>query len=746
MKKRIGFIFLLMLSMAISLISFPKITSASGDNKKTVRVGYYENEVFEEGASEGAIKNGYAYEYYRKISEYTGWEYEYVYADFVSAYQMLLEGKVDVIAGLAYTPDRSDLMLYPARPMGSETYSLIKHESDNTITSMPSTLNNKTIGVLNSNIFDSLVIYLDENKVNANIVTFNDYDELYAAFDKGELDVIAGETDGTYSRSHAEVMTSFASLDYYLCVSKDKPDLLKELNEAQNQLFIEEPDFTSLLKNKYFAVSLSSKAFTQTEKNWLNTNTSLKVGYLNNYLPYSNTSKDGSAEGIVTDLVPELLKNLGISNLEVTYTGFDNYDDMTTALGNEAIDIAFPVGGGLFYSEEDGMNLSNPVLSSITNLIYSNKYISSSISDFAVNKNNKMQYYYVKTHYPESTISFYPSTEACLKAVTDGSVKCTTLNGLRTNDLLKNRAYRKLSFRQLSYSDNRCFGVKIGNEGLLKLFNRGISILGQDYALNLAYQYSEKLYKVSFIDKLIDNLWIVTILVTIIVILIVAFHVRDKSRSIQVLKEKESARIDMENANRSKTVFLTRLSEDMRGSVEGIAANVNIAYEHVDDPNATSFLDRVNKSCEHLLWLIDDIHDFSSVESGQYLSDNQNIKFREFINDLKNSSSENIIDTIGKYNFYGKRILIVDSIEDVRVAAARLLKESGFEVKIATDSSEAVAIIKAAPANYFDFILMDIQAPNTEGYEAARQIRNLEDRDKASIPMIAVTADVFKKI
>ena len=40
---------------------------------KTVRVGYYENEVFEEGAAEGAVKSGYAYEYYRKISEYTGW-------------------------------------------------------------------------------------------------------------------------------------------------------------------------------------------------------------------------------------------------------------------------------------------------------------------------------------------------------------------------------------------------------------------------------------------------------------------------------------------------------------------------------------------------------------------------------------------------------------------------------------------------------------------------------------------------
>ncbi|MBP5606480.1 MAG: hypothetical protein J6X60_13230, partial [Ruminiclostridium sp.] len=52
-----------------------------------VRVGYYENEVFQEGAEDGAVKTGYAYEYYRRISEYTGWNYEYVYGDFNEMYE-----------------------------------------------------------------------------------------------------------------------------------------------------------------------------------------------------------------------------------------------------------------------------------------------------------------------------------------------------------------------------------------------------------------------------------------------------------------------------------------------------------------------------------------------------------------------------------------------------------------------------------------------------------------------------------
>ncbi len=56
--------------------------SASDSEGEVVRVGYYENDVFQEGAGEGEVKSGYAYEYYRKLSEYTGWEYQYVYGDF----------------------------------------------------------------------------------------------------------------------------------------------------------------------------------------------------------------------------------------------------------------------------------------------------------------------------------------------------------------------------------------------------------------------------------------------------------------------------------------------------------------------------------------------------------------------------------------------------------------------------------------------------------------------------------------
>ena len=93
-------------------------------------------------------------------------------------------------------------------------------------------------------------------------------------------------------------------------------------------------------------------------------------------------------------------------------------------------------------------------------------------------------------------------------------------------------------------------------------------------------------------------------------------------------------------------------------------------------------------------------------------------------------------------NFDGRRLLLVDDIEMNREIAAAVLEMSGFEVEEARDGTEAVEKVTNAAPGYYDAVLMDIQMPVMNGYEAARKIR-ASDSQNAAIPIVAMTANAF---
>ncbi|MCR4909197.1 MAG: response regulator [Lachnospiraceae bacterium] len=710
---------------------------------------------------------------------------------------------------------------------------------------------------------------------------------------------------------------------------------MAKLNSAQTLLAADEPDYLSSLRARYYSVSVTARAFSQAEREWMDTHNTLNVGYLENYLPYSATDEEGNVTGVIRDMIPDIMKALGIEETAVTFGGYQSYDDMISDMAAGAIDVAFPVGGGLYYSEENGIYQSNPVVSAPTALIYQGEFGEATTSRFAVNENNRMQYYYVRTNYPDAEIVFFPSIEESLAAVLSGSVECTTLNGLRANEILKNRKYEDLSIRQSGHNDDRCFGVKIGNEGLLKLLNRGINVLGSDYAQNISYRYTGGLYSYSFTDMVRDHMAAIGLILLVIAALIVFLLVRDVRRTKKEVEEKETARQELEaknnelaesqkalsdaliaaeNANRAKTAFLNNMSHDIRTPMNAIVGFTALAASHIDNKELVQdYLGKIAISSEHLLSLINDVLDMSRIESGKVTIEETDVHLPDMIHDLKtiiqsNISSrqleliidtqdvkhediitdklrlnqvllnilsnaikftpsggtisfrviekpssagntadfefrikdngigmseefrktifepftrektstvsgiqgtglgmaiaKNIIDMMGGIitvystegkgtefivelpckisnesakagpvfasepgsvpspqdgrqgqknehesmpDFSGKRVLLAEDNQMNQILAENILTSVGLAVDIACDGTEAVEKMKSAAAGYYDIILMDIQMPVMDGYEATNRIRELDDKEKADIPIVAVTANAFEE-
>lgn len=96
-------------------------------------------------------------------------------------------------------------------------------------------------------------------------------------------------------------------------------------------------------------------------------------------------------------------------------------------------------------------------------------------------------------------------------------------------------------------------------------------------------------------------------------------------------------------------------------------------------------------------------------------------------------------------DFSGKRVLLVEDIELNREIAEVILTESGFEVESAPDGTDAVDMVKRSEENYYDVVLMDVQMPIMNGYEATRTIRSLPRQDVKTLPIIAMTANALEE-
>jgi len=200
--------------------------------------------------------------------------------------------------------------------------------------------------------------------------------------------------------------------------------------------------------------------------------------------------------------------------------------------------------------------------------------------------------------------------------------------------------------------------------------------------------------------------------------------------------------IDEGQPSRLERIF--EMSHDFLTPLHIILGCADMAEHHCEDREMLlRYLRSIRISGEYLLRTINRAMDAANQTAGSVPEDVPDRNFGELKESLKDQRQPD--PDPDRYDFSGKRVLIAEDIELNREIAGEILEQKGAVIEFAEDGQICLDKVTGAPAGYYDLILMDVMMPNMDGLEATRRIRRLPDPEKASIPIIAVSANIYEK-
>lgn len=604
-----------LLCLAFIFTAWPvSVKAEEAKDAETVRVGWYEDSYHI--MDKNGNRSGYGYEYEQAVSAYTGWDYEYVSGNWEELVKKLQNGEIDLMSALSYTDERAQTMLFSDQSMGQEKYYLYVDLANSDISASDlSTLNGKSIAMMEASV-QATQFYDWEKKyhVNTNHVFVDSIDQAKEMFAKHEIQGVISTETSIWVDDGLSAVVSTGGSDIYYGINKNRPDLKEELDGAMRSMESDKPFYSDDLYKQYIATQ-SLAVLSSDEQKWLEQHPSIRIGYMKNDTGFSLIdAQSGEIVGVVNDYM-NFAKDCFEQPLHFELTGFDSLAEQIEALKDNTIDMIFHVSQNPYYAEENGLSLSNTVLSvPLAAITAQDAFNENAANKVAISKENAKFKWYVSYNYPEWEIVECDSVKDAEKAVKNGTADCFIA---RTGQTLQYVNEKNLHSVFLTKTANSSFAVRKGNTELLSILNKTLKSMQTSKLSGAVSMYEDSTRKVTVMDFVKDNLLAVSLsLISVFaVILGIILRLLNKARRAEI-QAKEAQR-QAEMANAAKSSFLFNMSHDIRTPMNALLGYNQLMKKELKDPRLIHYQEKMEYAGNLLLSIINNVLDLARIESGK---------------------------------------------------------------------------------------------------------------------------------
>ena len=651
----IGFIFcfiLLFMGMSISV-------SAQDVTDHTVRVGAFEetyNMVNEKGE-----RSGYGYEFLQNIAGYAGWTYEYETSSWSDCFTQLENDEVDILCGISYTEERAKDMLFSDMPMGEEKYYIYTDASNMNLTAANlKSFDGKNIGVLKDHIPENVLNEWETRYgLHTQHINISSAEETMEKLTNHEIDCFVSVEESRWKEYNISPITNIGESDIYFAINKNRADIKENLDSAMRRIKDDNPFYIDDLYKRYFSTQ-SSGFLSKDEKEWISEHGAIRIGYLNDDIGVSvQDPETGKLTGIIKDYV-ELAQNcLQGQKLEFELKDYDTRNEQLTALHDGEIDLIFHVSQNPYSAETNGFVLSDTVWTfNMAATTARKSFDENAENTVAVAKDNFALKAYISYNYPHWTIKEYETKEAAFKAMEEKKTDCFLSNSGTVSDYLRNQNIHSIF---LTKAANASFAIRQGEPLLLSILNKTLMSIPSDKFSGAVVSYSNAMRKVTATDFIKDNFLKVSILVgitfSLVLIVVLGFlrksmkaKAKSKQSASQTLKlnrqleekqkELQTALVEAQSANKAKTTFLNNMSHDIRTPINGIMGMLTmIERSGENQQQIKECLNKIKKSSQLLLSLVNDVLDMAKLESGTVILNNESVNLNQLCEEIMSTLS-----------------------------------------------------------------------------------------------------------